>query len=409
MFLCATFANIKTMIMKRIAIVLAAMTLTGAAANAQNLLRSLGEKAKNAVENKAGQAIDRALGGKSSSSESSASGSDESEFNDAVYLSVTPDSDFDLEDVKPEVFANFAEAVKARPALPKAEKLVSHEDRLAFARRVAAYQAGVEALCQDYVNRYQALLYSSYGASQKSSAPANAQQLSQNISAAEIMAAFAAAGINPETATEEQMNEVIVDLVAKKNNLSKDEVRRMMASQEVSEPEKPSRVQEIVEALEALTEKKMNAMASQASNLTAGLQSALFGGKVSEANMSMDMVLAKLSDDIEEGWPKSAECREAGKAKDPTAAIDRYNRQSFTKWLAKLAKYESRDAEDAQQLAALDAELDAMPAAEKNSDEWKYAKSKAGMLNGIVLSYASLPSSVLDCPVVAYPGPEIEE
>ena len=50
-----------------------------------------------------------------------------------------------------------------------------------------------------------------------------------------------------------------------------------------------------------------------------------------------------------------------------------------------------------------------MPAAEKNSDEWKYAKSKAGMLNGIVLSYASLPSSVLDCPVVAYPGPEIEE
>ena len=141
------------------------------------------------------------------------------------------------------------------------------------------------------------------------------------------------------------------------------------ASQEVSEPEKPSRVQEIVEALEALTEKKMNAMASQASNLTAGLQSALFGGKVSEANMSMDMVLAKLSDDIEEGWPKSAECREAGKAKDPTAAIDRYNRQSFTKWLAKLAKYESRDAEDAQQLAALDAELDAMPAAEKNSDK----------------------------------------
>ena len=341
MFISATFASTNAKNMKRIAIVLAAMTLMGAAANAQNLLRSLGEKAKNAVENKAGQAIGRALGGKSTSSESSASGSDESEFNDAVYLSVTPDSDFDLEDVKPEVFANFAEAVKARPALPKAEKLVSHEDRLAFARKVAAYQAGVEALCQDYVNRYQALVYSSYG-----------------------------------------------------------------ASQEVSEPEKPSRVQEIVEALEALTEKKMNAMASQASNLTAGLQSALFGGKVSEANMSMDMVLAKLSDDIEEGWPKSAECREAGKAKDPTAAIDRYNRQSFTKWLAKLAKYESRDA---QQLAALDAELDAMPAAEKNSDEWKYAKSKAGMLNGIVLSYASLPSSVLDCPVVAYPGPEIEE
>ena len=147
--------------MKRIAIVLAAMTLMGAAANAQNLLRSLGEKAKNAVENKAGQAIGRALGGKSTSSDSSASGSDETEFNDAVYLSVTPDSDFDLEDVKPEVFANFAEAVKARPALPNAEKLVSHEDRLAFARKVAAYQAGVEALCQDYVNRYQALLYSS--------------------------------------------------------------------------------------------------------------------------------------------------------------------------------------------------------------------------------------------------------
>ena len=54
----------------------------------------------------------------------------------------------------------------------------------------------------------------------------------------------------------------------------------------------------------------------------------------------------------------------------------------------------------------LDAQLEALPEAEKKSAEYKIAKNHANGLNTMILQWAMIPSEIFTCPYVEYPRTE---
>ena len=76
---------------------------------------------------------------------------------------------------------------------------------------------------------------------------------------------------------------------------------------------------------------------------------------------------------------------------------------SFLKKLGeKVEQAVSKKVGDALYIARLDAELESMGAAEKKTSSWASAKSMAATLNGLVISYASMPHLLFDCPLVRH-------
>ena len=127
--------------------------------------------------------------------------------------------------------------------------------------------------------------------------------------------------------------------------------------------------------------------------------------------------MAGLKQQIVADWNKSAECKkvnsleESGKAKlvrvkDQSAVIDAWNKAQLEKWVAALQNWENENCSKVARVIELEAQLDALPEAEKKSAEYKIAKNHANGLNSMILQWAMIPSEVFTCPYVEYPRTE---
>ena len=114
-------------------------------------------------------------------------------------------------------------------------------------------------------------------------------------------------------------------------------------------------------------------------------------------------------------WNKSAECKKvnsieqsgkskAQKVKEQSAVIDAWNKAQLEKWVASLQKWEKDNCGNIARIMELDAQLDALPDAEKKSAEYRIAKNHANALSATVLQWAMIPSEIFTCPYVEYPN-----
>ena len=68
--------------------------------------------------------------------------------------------------------------------------------------------------------------------------------------------------------------------------------------------------------------------------------------------------------------------------------------------MAVLKRFDGQSAAAAKRIAELDAELDSMSESVKQSSAWAAAKNQAITLNGVILTSATMPLQVFDCPLV---------
>ncbi len=139
--------------------------------------------------------------------------------------------------VMPMHIGSLAEAISQRPALPTVADLMSEEAKAAYAKKALAYEQAAQrfhAEQQIALQRLQSDIIRL--GNDKRQQQARQQQAMQQASAKglmpsqeELMQAVMSSGLNLETATEEQMMNVVADMYAKKWNISQADARTFMA------------------------------------------------------------------------------------------------------------------------------------------------------------------------------------
>ena len=129
----------------------------------------------------------------------------------------------------------------------------------------------------------------------------------------------------------------------------------------------------------------------------------------------MTGALFNLSKRIAASWAKSEECRAVnqlereqglkGRAKQ-NEIIDKWNSKQLDIWVAKIARFADAEYADAQKVAELDAELEAMSAADKKTSNWASAKIQAVNLASLIINTMSIPTKVFECPLVSHANTE---
>ena len=387
----------------------ALLILAGTSVFAQgNLLKGLGEKAKNAVGSQIGKTVTGALG-------LGANGSSQQSAAPAVSMTYAQDlldpnynEDYfpagELKDVP--VFNSYSDAINACPGLPQPGSLKTFDDMKAYAARAAAVRQATVDMCTKYAMRQSELSAQMMNAS--SAASSQGGSSIQGISAAEVMKALADAGVNPETATEEQVKDAMADYIAKKAGVTKQQALEMMNNPQPAETE-GNRMNQIEAELSAIYEAKVMSILNASQNALTSLQAALLGGKTAPDETTLTGALQALRSKIIAAWPASAECKEVnrlekeqgekGRARQ-NEIIDRWNSARIDEWVAKMSVFQKAESADAAKLAALDAELDAMSEADRQTSDWAAAKQKAVMLNGFIISCMEMPAKVMECPLV---------
>lgn len=360
--------------MKKLVITLAALVMVCAGAAGQgNLLKGLGQKALNKVENSAqkkvdkkvdqtvDKAVDKALdnlfGKKSESTttkqepEASATAYD----NDAVYTFagslMYEDRDIDnFAEAKEEATVpiyTFQDLVKYRPAWPTGADLANRAALEKYAEKVQDYSLSAAAI------------------------------LTANMS----MKAMMALG---------QQQEAVDNSVRSEKAMA------------------------IAEELTKIAEERSSTVQTQQQTLSDGLRAAL-RGKSAPANPStISGALAPLRRQIVVDWNNSAECKkvnaieESGKAKavrvrEESAVIDGWNKAQLERWVAALQKWEKENCGYVARVIELDEQLESLPEKEKKSAEYKIAKGHANGLQTMILQWAMVPSEIFKCPYVEYP------
>ena len=74
--------------------------------------------------------------------------------------------------------------------------------------------------------------------------------------------------------------------------------------------------------------------------------------------------------------------------------------------MAKIARFIDAEYADAVKVAELDAELEAMSAADKKTANWATAKVQAVNLANMIVTTMSIPARVFDCPLVSHANTE---
>ena len=172
----------------------------------------------------------------------------------------------------------------------------------------------------------------------------------------------------------------------------------------------------IGEELTKISEERTNKVQAQNQSLADGLRAALRGQNVSNTS-TITGAMEGLKTQIVADWYKSAECKrvntieESGKpkavrVKEQSAIIDSWNKAQLEKWVAALKEWESNNCAYITRVVELDAQLEALPEAEKKSAEYKIAKNRANGLSTMVLQWAMIPSEIFTCPYVEYPRTE---
>lgn len=357
--------------MKRIIISIAALVMVCWAADAQNVLKNLGQKALNKVENSAqkkvdkkvdqtvDKAVDKALEGifgkkqeQPQQQEPTATAYDSEPAYTFAGSLIYEDNNIDNYADAPEKSSlqinGYADLVKYRPAWPSAADLANR----------AAFEKYAEKV-QDY-----------------------------SLAAAEIITA---------------------DMTMKAlMNLGQDNT--------IDQNARSAKASAIDEELAKIIEERNGKVQAQNQSLADGLRAALRGQNVSNPG-TIAGSMESLKSQIVADWHKSAECKkvnaieESGKSKavrvkEQSAVIDTWNKAQLEKWVAALKKWEEENCPKVARVIELEAQLEALPEAEKKSAEYRIAKNHANGLNTMLLQWAMIPSEIFTCPYVEYPRTE---
>ena len=177
-----------------------------------------------------------------------------------------------------------------------------------------------------------------------------------------------------------------------------------------------AKAQTIAEELVKISEDRGAKVQAQNQSLANGPRAALKGQNVSNTS-TIGGAMAGLKQQIVADWNKSAECKkvntleESGKikalrVKEQSTVIDAWNKAQLEKWVAALQNWENENCASVARVIELEAQLDALPDAEKKSAEYKIAKNHANGLNTMLLQWAMIPSEIFACPYVEYPRTE---
>ena len=420
--------------MKRFAVILLALVIACGTAGAQGMLKNLGGKVINKVEkkveNKAGQKVDKVLGkifgedpeqNASQAAQTATSYGNDNDYSGyssggSSYGSSLMDADYHKDyypvSVNPSYkFTSYKDALKARLDLPKPGTLNNEKDLEAYAAKVAELKQATEDICIKYTQQQTALNSQSingpYAGGSKS-------KPTVNVSAEEVMQAIKAKGLDPATASEAQMQDAVADYVAKKMGVSKAQALEMMSKDDAPQ----NRMDQIATELAGIYEGRTLAALNNTSNALTSLGTALLSGKTTVDETTMTGALFNLSKRIASSWAKSDECkmvnkleREQGlKGRDKqNEIIDKWNSKQLDIWVAKIARFADAEYADAQKVADLDAELEAMSAADKKTANWASAKIQAVNLANLIISTMSIPAQVFDCPLVSHANTEVVE
>lgn len=419
--------------MKRIAVSILILAIACVSANAQSLLKNIGgkvmDKVEKKVENKASQKVDKALGkifGEDPQQNASQAQQAAGAYED--YSGYSSSSSYAAELLDPNyhkdyfpaataksslTFNSYKDALNARLELPKPGSLNNEKDLEAYAAKVAAVKQATEDICIKYTQQQTALNSQSVngpyaGSASKSGKPA------VSITPEEIMKALQDAGVNPATASEEQVQDVVAGYVAKKYGMSKAQAKEMMANSKADEGSQ-NRMDQIAGELAGIYEGRALSAVNNMSNAMTSLGSALLGGKSAVDETSLSGALFTLSKRIASSWAKSDECKAVNKLEreqgfksreKQNEIIDKWNSKQLDIWVAKIAKFVDAEYADALKVAELDAELEAMSAADKKTANWATAKVQAVNLANLIITTMSIPARVFDCPLVSHANTE---
>lgn len=358
--------------MKRIILSVAALAMICWAADAQNVLKNLGQKALNKVENSAqkkvdkkvdqtvDKAVDKALEGlfgkkqeQPQQQQPTATAYDEEPAYTFAGALIYDDNNIDNYADAPEKSSlnvgGYKDLVKYRPAWPTGADLANRAALEKYAEKV-----------QDY-----------------------------SIAAAEIITA----------------DMTMKGLMA----LGQDNT--------VDNSVRSSKALAIDEELVKIMEERGVKAQSQSQSLSDGLRAALRGQNSVPSAATIAGAMAPLKEQIVADWHKSAECKkvntieESGKpkavrVKEQSAIIDGWNKAQLEKWVAALKDWEDKNCAKLPRIIELDAQLEALPEAEKKSAEYRIAKNHANALSATMLQWAMIPSEIFTCPYVEYPRTE---
>lgn len=177
-----------------------------------------------------------------------------------------------------------------------------------------------------------------------------------------------------------------------------------------------AKAQAISEELVKIAEERNGKAQAQNQSLADGLRAALRGQEVTNTS-TIGGAMSGLKKQIVADWNKSAEFKkvnsleESGKAKlirvkDQNAIIDSWNKAQLEKWVAALQKWEKENCASVARLIELEAQLEALPEAEKKSAEYKIAKGHANGMSAMIMQWVMIPSEIFACPYVEYPRTE---
>lgn len=255
--------------------------------------------------------------------------------------------------VAPMKINTLADAINNRPSMPTLADLMSPAAKAAYAKKgVLAYEAGTDIFRLNFLNERTALQNKLHELQAKrqqqySQQRSQMQQASQQglmLSQEETMQVIMSSGLNLETATEEQMMDVMADAYAKKWGISKVDARTFMGMA-MSNPKKAEaflqqKYPDLYNRLQAVAPKTNEAFQSDPNEDAYGkLQDQLMElaeevRNIKESNMDMTEhlnntmhanglpgdysfglaptnKLEALFIEAVAGWPKSAECTRA--------------------------------------------------------------------------------------------------
>ena len=357
--------------MKRIILSIAALAMVCWAADAQSVLKNLGQKALNKVENSAqkkvdkkvdqtvDKAVDKALEGifgkkqEQPQEQQPTAASYDNEpaytFGGAlIYQDNSIDNYADAPEKSTLQVYSCSDLVKYRPAWPSAADLANR----------AAFEKYAEKV-QDY-----------------------------SLAAAELLTA----------------------------NMTMKALMNLGQDNTIDKNAHSAKASAIDEELVKIMDERNDKVQARNQSMADGLRAALRGQNVSSPG-TIKGAMEGLKSQIVADWHKSAECKkvnaieEGGKAKlvrvkEQSAVIDGWNKAQLEKWIAALKKWEDDNCAKVARVIELDAQLEALPEAEKKSAEYKIAKNHANGLNTMILQWAMIPSEIFTCPYVEYPRTE---
>ena len=410
--------------------------------NAQGLLKSLKNKAVNALTEKVVNKVKGTEQPKSSAapatteapsfSESESEGSyakrlgPSEEDSWALAGSVGYDEDKDVLKLK---FTTYKDALNAIVPLPSAEQVA--KDQLSdFKAKQSQVEMAIAAFNDETMQKAAAstFLTSELSHQLQADRAKDAQKLKsaeaslKQPSPAELMQALKDAGLNIEDATEEQIEKAVIPLLAKKNGMSVAEMQKL-ADKEKEAQGKGEGIDRIADIASEISDLTMNLQSSMVSNQTSadGIENELKAlriemiqawqnspecAQVEQMEQELSKKIHAWMNENDKGWNDDMPAFWVEGRKAQNAVIDKWNTQQAEKWNAVIKKHIDAAMTDAQKFVSLADELQTLK--NDNADagyklSYNEAQRACMTLGAIMLRPLLLmPAYSLDMPKVSY-------